>query len=94
LASLTHLLFLMLFRVLTTYNRADGVIEFPDGRFLLLALLPSSAIFFGGLRAVLPLRLRELAPLWPGLYLWHLGLLAYALIMLFGSFLPYYYNQN
>lgn len=94
IATLAHLLFLTLYRVLTTYGRPDDVVEFPQGRFFLLALLPLSAIFFVGLRMAIPARLRKLVPAWFGYYLWFFGLLAYALLMLFGGFLPYYYNQN
>jgi hypothetical protein len=94
LAALAHTLFLILYRVLTSYGRPDRIIEFPQGRFFLLALLPLSAIFFVGLRMAIPARLRKLVPAWFGYYLWFFGLLAYALLMLFGGFLPYYYNQN
>ncbi len=94
LAALAHALFLILYRVLTSYRQEGRLIEFPEGRFFLLALLPMAALFLGGLRALPPVRLRQRIPLHFGLYCWFFGLFLYALMMLFGNFLPYYYNQN
>lgn len=92
LAVLIHFLFLVIFRIFTTYPRSPEVIEFPQGRFFLLGLVALSALLFSGLRAALPTRLRQQAALWSGFYLWFLGLLVYSLIMIFGGLLPYYYN--
>jgi hypothetical protein len=92
LAILAHLITLTVFRIFTTLPRSPEVLEFPQGRFFLQGLLASAALFFGGLRAVLPRKFREKAALWPGFYLWSFGLLLYSLAAIFGGFLPYYYN--
>jgi len=94
LASLAHVLALIFFRILTSYVRLDQLLDFPQGRFFLLALLPLAALFFSGWRACLPAKVRERSTLWLGFYCWLFSLLIYGLLVIFGSFLPYYYNQN